>query len=190
MPTAKLDAINTIISTVGSGPVSSLTAPQNAEIVVAQQILDEITKELQIEGWHFNTEEGVEFSPSGGTITLDENILRVSVPLVDRGSVDVVARGRSLYDRKNKSSTFDSPVTLDVVRNLDWDSLPDAFQRLCYIKAARVFAGRLLKDIENIRYSLLDEEKARTDFEESDSITGRPNIFDSYSEQSKLDRYL
>ena len=53
--TTKLMAVNTILSTVGEAPVNNLTAV-TADVRIAESVLDEVSREVQSAGWHFNTE--------------------------------------------------------------------------------------------------------------------------------------
>ena len=53
--TTELEAVNTILSTIGEAPLNSLTGSLPVDGTVAVNILSEITREVQSAGWHFNT---------------------------------------------------------------------------------------------------------------------------------------
>ena len=61
--TTKLEAINTMLSNVGEAPVNSLTGSLTNDVQLAQNILDEISREVQSAGWHFNTDKEVPLAP-------------------------------------------------------------------------------------------------------------------------------
>jgi hypothetical protein len=51
----ELDAVNQILSSVGQAPVTTLDL-QNPEVSIVLNTLREINKQVQAEGWIFNTE--------------------------------------------------------------------------------------------------------------------------------------
>ena len=51
----ELDAVNSILMSVGETPVNTLTV-QSPEVAIAQKTLMQICREVQAEGWSYNTE--------------------------------------------------------------------------------------------------------------------------------------
>ena len=51
----ELDAVNQILSSVGQAPVTTLDL-QNPEVSIVVNTLREQSKQVQLEGWAFNTE--------------------------------------------------------------------------------------------------------------------------------------
>ena len=51
----ELDAINTILMSVGESPVNTLDT-QSPEVAIAQKTLRQVCREVQAEGWAFNSE--------------------------------------------------------------------------------------------------------------------------------------
>ncbi len=100
--TSKLEAINTMLSTVGEAPVNSLSGSLTADVSLAQNILDEVSREVQSSGWHFNTEKEVPLIPnSNNEIELSSGVARVDLEGRHASSdYDVVVRGNKLYNRK------------------------------------------------------------------------------------------
>ena len=60
----KLAAVNTIISNIGQAPVTTLETG-NPLVEMAEQILNEISRSVQSEGWVFNTEFHYPFGRDG-----------------------------------------------------------------------------------------------------------------------------
>ena len=61
----ELDAVNAMQSGIGEAPVNSLTAGQlPADVAVAVNTLREIIREVQLESWHFNTEDDYAHNPN------------------------------------------------------------------------------------------------------------------------------
>ena len=108
--TTELEAVNTILSSVGEPPINSLTGQQNADATIARNILSEISREVQTQGWHFNTLYDQALSPdSSGYIYLADEVVRVDNTPTTPGSFssqggllgaedrDVVQRGTRLF---------------------------------------------------------------------------------------------
>ncbi len=54
-PTTELQAVNTMLSTIGEAPVNSITGTTTVDVSVAKNILDETSMSIQSLGWNFNT---------------------------------------------------------------------------------------------------------------------------------------
>ena len=80
--TTKLNAVNTMISVIGEAPVNTLGGTAvPVTVVQAESTLDEMSRAIQSEGWHFNTEHEYTLTPDASTskITLPNNTLRVDL---------------------------------------------------------------------------------------------------------------
>ena len=60
----ELSAVNSILGSIGQSPVNSLNL-QNPEIEFVYNVLTEVNKDVQNEGWLFNTEEDQEVTTAG-----------------------------------------------------------------------------------------------------------------------------
>jgi len=189
--TTKLNALNTILSVVGEPPINSLTedASKNADAVIALNILDEISREVQSGGWHFNTENDVPLNPdASGTILITTNIARVDCRYPESAKYDLVLRGTTLYDRKNRTSVFTGTIKATVVYLLDFESLPEPARRLITIRAARVFQDRLVGSPQQNAFTLRDEQMAWISLREFEMDTRDSSIFDNYDVFRVIDR--
>ena len=191
--TTELDAVNTILSAVGEPPITSLSDPKNADAAIAQNVLTEITREIQTMGWHFNTQYNVSFQPdSSKQIVLAENIVRID--LVDHGIVtqdvnrnttvtdtrDITQRGDKLFDRTNNTYDFETEVVATVIYLLDFTELPEPARRYANIKAARVFQDRMVGSQKHHMFSREDETRALALLKEFEGETGDRTIFDNH----------
>lgn len=177
--TSKLEAVNSMLGHIGESPVNSIsdTSALPVSAATAISVLDEISRAVQAEGWHFNTELKVTLSPAGdGTITLSEDILEVDTT----SNPDIAQRGLSLFDRSTNTSVFTSDIEVDLTRLLDWTSLPEAARRYITLRASRVFQGRLVGSRELEALIARDEYNARADLMDAESNTSDRSIFDSY----------
>lgn len=176
--TTELEAVNSMLGHIGEAPVNSLSnANLPVSVSTAKAVLNEISKEVQTEGWHFNTEVNVKYSPAGGLITLTTDIIQFDT--VDT-SLDIVQRGATLFDRKNNTTTFTSDLTVNQTRLLPWDSLPEVARRYITLKASRIFQGRIIGSKELEALIARDEYVARSNLQEADGRTSDRTIFDNY----------
>ena len=114
---------------IGESPVNSITNTSALPIsaVTAISVLDETSREVQSEGWHFNIEDEVTLSPDGnGNINLSDDILEIDATDI---TIDIVQRGSTLYDRTDNTDIFDSDLEVTLIRWLDWTSLPEPARR-------------------------------------------------------------
>ena len=58
----ELEAVNVLLTTIGEAPVL-INGKQTTDVAIAQQVLNEVNREVQSRGWHFNTEYNVELIP-------------------------------------------------------------------------------------------------------------------------------
>ena len=187
--TTKLEAINIMLSAVGESPVSALDG-SNADAVVAENILDEVNKDVQSRAWHFNTEYDVVLTPDAETnqITLPTNASRVDLEDVNAGTKDVVERGRKLYDKKAHSYTFTESVKATVAYLFEFVDLPENARRYIAIRAARIFQDRMVGSPDHHTFNLRDELTALSDLKEYEGDTGDHTIFDNYDVFRIVDR--
>lgn len=177
--TTKLQAVNTMLSTVGEPPVNSLSA-QRADSLIAQNLLDEITREVLSYGWQFNTDENVLMTPeeSTGFIYISDSIVRVDMDPAYT-NYDVVMRGNRLYNRKTNSYQFTEQIRVIQVSLMDFDDMPEAAKRYVAIRAARVFQDRMVGAQSLHAFTQQDEIMALAKMTEYENETGDYTIFDN-----------
>ena len=52
--TTELEAVNSMLATIGEAPVNSITGTLPLDASLAKNTLNEINREVQSAGWHFN----------------------------------------------------------------------------------------------------------------------------------------
>lgn len=184
--TSKLEAVNSMLGHIGESPVNSISDTNALPISAATAIsvLDEVSRSVQAEGWHFNTELKVTLSPAGdGTITLSDDILEVDTTDT---SIDIAQRGLSLFDRSNNTSVFSKALEVNLTRLLDFTSLPEAARRYITLRASRVFQGRIVGSRELEALIARDEYNARADLMDTEGNNSDRTIFDSYDVASRI----
>ena len=189
--TTKLEAVNTMIAVIGEAPVNTLGGTAvPITVVQAENVLDETSRAVQSEGWHFNTEHEYPFTPdaTNSKITLPSNVLTIDLDPQIYTDVDPVQRGNTLYDRKNPTDVWTKEVKASVTFQLDFTEIPEQFRNYITIKAARIFSNRFLGSREIEGFALRDEVEAKARAIDSDSENADRTIFDNYSVMRVLDR--
>lgn len=178
--TTKLQAVNTILSTVGEPPVNSLSA-QRADSLIAQTVLDEITREVLSYGWQFNTDEKVVMTPetSSGYIYVSDSVVRVDMDPAYSQNYDIALRGNRLYNRVTNSYAFAEPITVLQVHLMDFDDMPEPAKRYVTIRAARVFQDRMVGSPTLHAFTAQDEVMALAKMTEYENDVGDYSIFHS-----------
>ena len=193
--TTELECINIMLAAIGEAPVNSLTGTVPVDVRLAQSTLTEVNKQVQSEGWSFNTEIDVTLTRNASNnIVLGTDVLRVDAQTHDHPSINPIQRGLKLYDRKNNTFIFDVDLKCTVVYFISFDELPEQARSYMTIKAARIFVDRLVSDQSLRTYTQEDEIRARsvlmeTDLSNADHniLIGDPAISDAISTFSPID---
>jgi len=181
--TTELEAVNTILSTIGEAPLNSLTGSLPVDGTVAVNILSEITREVQSAGWHFNTHYKVTLSrDTNNKIPLATNILRVELDpnRYSKLQYDIVQRNNYLYNLAKNQNTFDTNFEdVIAVYLLPFDEIPEQAKRYITIRSARVFHDRTLGANTLHKFSTEDEARALIILKQAEASTGDYSIFDT-----------
>ncbi len=187
--TTKLEAVNTMLATIGESPVNSLTGQLGVDVRLAQSTLDEVLKAVQSRGYHFNVEHDVDLAKDvNGYIYVANNVVEVDVDPASYPNIDPVLIGNRLYDRKEHTYVFSSDLKASLTYLREFDDVPEAVKRYVTIRAGRVFQARYPGDRVADAYSERDEMEAKGAFDQFVSDTGDLNIFDSYLPAATITR--
>ena len=175
-PTTELEAINTMLSTIGESPVNAVEDTGNVDVVIARQILQTVSREVQARGWHFNTEINYTVTPdSEGYLVLPNTVLKVDTVYPD-SSKDVVVRGSRLYDREKHTYVFTDAVKVDMTILLTFDELPEVARNYVTIRASRIFQERVVGSDTLHAFNSQDEARAMVSLMEYEADTADLNI--------------
>ena len=175
-PTTELEAINTMLSTIGESPVNAVEDTGNVDVVIARQILQTASREVQARGWHFNTEINYTITPdSAGYLVLPNTVLKVDTVYPD-SSKDVVVRGSRLYDREKHTYVFTDAVKVDMTILLTFDELPEVARNYVTIRASRIFQERVVGSDTLHAFNSQDEARAMVSLMEYEADTADLNI--------------
>ena len=180
----ELRAVNSILGSIGQSPVTSLNF-KNPEIEFIYNILTEVSKDVQNEGWQFNLEENVTVTPSGNKISLGNEEIRVNVHSAgdDTKLIDTVIRydgaNRRVYSLEdNKFDAFtESTYKADIVTLYLFEKIPNVFQRYITYRSAVRAATQLIANPQLVQLLQLQEITARANCLEYEGRQGDHSFF-------------
>ena len=188
----ELSAVNAILGAIGQSPVTSIDKT-NPEIGFIYNILRDSNVDLQAEGWHFNTEKHVTYTPDSttGKVAIGNDILKMDTTdgWVDR-THDVVKRNGFLYDKQSHSDDFSGHTTilLDIVKLISFADLPEVFKRYIIYRSSVRAATQLIGNPQLA--SLLGQQEAlsRAAIMEYECNQGNHSMF-GFPEDSSYQTY-
>ena len=177
----ELSAVNSILGAIGQAPVTSLVY-DNPEISFIYNLLRDANVDTQAEGWHFNTELHVKYTPDSvtGKITIANDVLQLDVSNGwSRRNYDVVRRGGYLYDKIDHTDDFSSidSIDLDVVKLQNYEDLPIIFRRYITYRASRMAATQLVANPNLVKLIAQQEALSRAALMEYECNQGNHSMF-------------
>jgi hypothetical protein len=182
----ELEAVNILLSVIGEAPVDSLsdiTVNEITDSALARKTLHEVARDVQAEGWSWNTDHGVKYTlDSQNQVPIPATALKVVFSGSRYGDMPYVVRGMRVYDRNRQTydialSAGDGPVVAEeVVTQLEWDYLPHAAQQYIVIRAARIYSDRYLNSNAIYVYTAQDEQYARSMLIRAEERNGGDNL--------------
>ena len=179
----ELSAVNSILGAIGQSPVTSIVY-DNPEIAFIYNLLRDANVDIQNEGWHFNTEKHVQYTPDSTTnkIAIGNDILRMDV---SKGwthrQYDVVKRNGYLYDKYDHTDDWselnDDGIDLDITRLFNFEDLPSVFRRYITQKACRLASTQLVANPQLTAALQQEEAFARAACLEYECNQGNPSMF-------------
>lgn len=175
--TTKLEAINTLLSAIGSTPVNSVDTPMNADAVIAHNHIQKALRDVQTEKWYFNTEEHYPLHPNiEGVINLPKNIVNIDNIGQFGTEATFIVRGTKLYDRYNHTYKINQTVYANLVLCLDFEELPETAVQYVIAKAARKYQEEMLGDPSMRTWTKEDESLARGRLLDEDLRVRKPHF--------------
>ena len=186
---SKLESVNVMMTAIGESPVNTITSSTTTDVAIAIQILDNVSREVQSVGWHFNSDQDYQLTPNtSNQVELPSNCLRIDTSGASANN-DYVERARKLWDRKKHTYTLtDEIVYVDIVWFLDFTEIPEAAKRYITIRAARLFQDRMLASDLLHKFHQVDELQALSVLKEAEGDTRDHSIFNNYDVARTLDR--
>lgn len=180
--TDKLEAINSMLMSIGEAPVNSLESGLD-DALIAEKTLDEVSKSVQKHGWYFNTEDNFPLKTDNDTeIVVPANILKL-----DMQDTRYVLRGKRVYDRQEH--TFRIPMDLKgtVILGLEFEELPESAKQAIMYRAARLFQNRVVGSKVIYQFTKEDEHTALAELQAEELEAGNYSIFQNADIRRMLD---
>jgi len=173
----ELQAVNVLLTTIGESPVNTLTGNQVTDVTIANQVITEVSREVQAQGWHFNTEDKVVLSRDvANNIIIPSDVARIDTP-----NFNTTIRGGKLFNLTDRTYVFSSSVEASIVYFQDFAVLPEVVKNYISTRASRIFSDRMLNSETIHKMVSRDEQKALTDLKAFESDTADFNMMDSYA---------
>lgn len=186
-PMTKLDAVNICLSSMGEPVINTLDGA-SVDAQIAADIVEEVSRSVQTEGWHWNRERHIISPNTNKEILLPANTARIDT-IEDDTSIDVIQRGIRLFNRITNSYIFDKPLRLRIYVILSFEDLPLAAKNYVTYKAARLFQQRVLGSETLHKFSQEEERRAWLTLLHAEADTGDYNMLtDSWQTASILSR--
>ena len=166
----ELEAVNTLLSVIGEAPVdklSDITINEITDSALARRTLNEVSRDVQAEGWGWNTDRNVELAKTSlNEFVLPSNALSCLFSPNRYPDKQYVVRGLKVYDRAKRTFAFGGDITSllivdQVISQLEWDEIPHTAQQYIVIRSARIYSDRYLNSNAIYTYTAQDEEYAR-----------------------------
>lgn len=143
VPITLLDAVNMMLDAVGQSPVNSLQ-PEDLNISAATAVtaLGNTARSVQMTGWYFNTMDDYKLTPhpTTGEIILPANFVAVlRDPYRTPSNVAFTKRGNRLFNRRDNTFVWTTPITVRVRLILEYEELPEPFRWYIAAKAGRTW---------------------------------------------------
>ena len=183
--TTELNAVNSMLAIVGEAPINTLEDVGVVDAITAISSLREVTREVLVEGYTFNTDERYPIIPEGFApfeATVPPNALSVVPP--DR---TLTVRGNRIYDTTTFSYDMSgkSEVEAQVIWGLDFMNLPEVTRQYIAIRAARRFQRRAVASDMLNAITAEDERTAMWAHRRANTRVKKKNyLFDSNSVRS------
>jgi hypothetical protein len=175
-PQTELDAINEILSVIGSMPVDTLDGQQDVDTINAQRVLQSVSREVQSRGWYFNTLTTYTLTPDTytGLIPYPYSYLKVFAD-----GYQLVRKSGYFFDLITDTNVFSDGLTVDeLVKEIEFENLPEAFKYYITVRASRIFQARYLTSQEIDQHLQIEENNAYTQIIDFDLQSANYNIFD------------
>ncbi len=136
----------------------------NPDVAIALNTLREVSREVQSEGWSFNTEYDYKITPdSNNEIRIADDVLQMDLNqgYPENIEKDAVFRGGKLYDKKKHSYTWTAEsVYVDILWYFEWGNIPSPIQAHIVARAAAIVSSRIIGDTN--QYQVLQQKELAT----------------------------
>ena len=171
----ELEVINSVLSVAGDNPIQSLDEDYQ-QVFIIRQMLTNISRDMQIKNYWFNTENNVELQPN--TIT-NKIILPVNVISFEPCDPRYIQRGTTIYDRVARTSNITVAIVADIAVHLDFEELPQVARKYIQAMCRRQYNNEYFGDANQKQDLLRDATDASADLEKKNIENENINMFNN-----------
>lgn len=161
----ELEAVNSMLLSIGQSPVNTLESGTIVDVEIAKQALLDASRQVQEEGYEFNTDDAWVLTPDvNKNILISPEVLAVDpcnryLRYVER--VDPADSQRKLYDKDNHTFQIEEPVEVDITWFYAFDALPQPARNYISKVAGRKFQEGSVASQIVYSFNREDEELAK-----------------------------
>lgn len=162
--TTLLEAVNTVLSTVGNSPVSSVDELGIEDADMAYRLITEATRRVCLGSYDWNTDSDYPLAPdTDGFISIPNGALKVDAS--DKSLRAVVRRNPAngllgLWDKGEHTFQFTSEVPCNITWGFAFEDLPEIARNFIVLTSGRTFQKRFVGSQVLDRYSAEDVAEA------------------------------
>lgn len=171
-----LDAVNTVISSVGSPPINSLNSITNVDAIDALRMLLKTSREVQSKGWAWNSQYGTTLTPDSvnGKVSYTRDIIKAI-----SGS-RLVNKGGFFFDLDANTDIFTTDLSFtELVREFNFEDLPEAAREYITAKTSRDFQRIKVGSPESDQPLAIREMEALAALNALEIEMGNYNLYDN-----------
>lgn len=171
----ELEVVNSVLSVAGDNPVQALTDNYQPVFIIRQMIRN-ISRDMQTKKYWFNTEYDVTLTPN-----TENNKIILPYNLLDFEPVQTkyVARGLTVYNREDRTSTITDDIVADITLMLEFDELPQPARKFIQAAARMQYNDEYFGE-QNLKRSLEKQyQDAKNELEKVHMDNEDINIFNS-----------
>ena len=152
-----IQSVSIMLQSIGEMPINSdIEMSEILEAQLAATVLDEAKREVLAEGWNFNVDTNYILPPdANGYISIPANVLDIS-----SNDADIVMRDWRLYSKKNQSAVFEESLKMNIIWNMDFNSLTHPLRTYITMMATVKFQARTVMDTNVFSYTEKDTDAA------------------------------
>ena len=132
-------------------PINTLTGKQTTDVAIAQQVLNEVNREVQSRGWHFNTEYDVELIPDTSEYHTTTGCCGVLTLRTWTRLLEIT----NYFNLETRKNTFEDKLKAQIIYLQDFEVIPEPARRYIATRAARIFSDRMLNSVKSMNRFLV-----------------------------------
>lgn len=184
VPATKLDAVNGMLRSIGHARVNTLDVPGISPVNDALGDLSDVTREVLMRGWSFNTDDDYPLAPdANGNIPIPASAAHVDP---QDPYINYVQRSNSgtmmLYDKTNRTFTIKKAVPCEIIWLFDFDEVPQCARTYIATRAARIFQSNQIGSKTLFQFTELHENEAYATLQKLEGRTSDLNMLNTPTE--------